>query len=238
MKILLIMEETENRNRLIEIFTENIRNIECFEARTGMESLQVAKKHIPDFIFLDTKLKDGTGFEFSSLLQQLSSDTKFIFIGENIEEAITAFRFQAFYYLLRPFHAEDLQFLLHRLEQEKGKSIKNHLRKLPIESHEGITYLFPENIVYVSKNKENKTVSIYTTNNQYISTYTLQELENKLTAYDFLRVHKSYLINVMYVQELKPYYNGTYNLYLERYDEQPIPVSRNYVKRLRNKIEL
>ncbi|WP_410984827.1 LytR/AlgR family response regulator transcription factor [Bacillus cereus] len=238
MKILLIMEETENRNRLIETFTESMRNIECFEARTGMESLQVAKKHIPDFVFLDTKLKDGTGFEFSSLLKQLSSDTKFIFMGENIEEAITAFRFQAFYYLLRPFHAEDLQFLLHRLEQEEGKSIKNHLRKLPIESHEGITYLFPEDIVYVSKNKENKTVSIYTTNNQYISTYTLQELENKLTAYDFLRVHKSYLINVMYVQELKPYYNGTYNLYLERYDEQPIPVSRNYVKRLRNKIEL
>ncbi len=45
--------------------------------------------------------------------------------------------------------------------------------------------MLPEDIVYVSKNKENKTVSIYTTNNQYISTYTLQELENKLNAYDF-----------------------------------------------------
>ncbi|PFO82704.1 LytR/AlgR family response regulator transcription factor [Bacillus cereus] len=238
MKILLIMKEEENRHQLIETFTENIRNVECFEAETGMKSLQAAKKYTPDFIFLDTQLQDGTGFEFSSLLQQLSSDTKFIFIGDNIEEAIMAFRFQAFYYLLRPFRTEDLQFLLHRIEQEKGKSTKNHLRKLSIESHEGITYLSPEDIVYVSKNKENKTVSIYTTNNQYISTYTLQELENKLTAYDFLRVHKSYLINTMYVQELKPYYNGTYNLYLERYNEQPIPVSRNYVKRLRNKIEL
>ncbi|WP_142285629.1 LytTR family DNA-binding domain-containing protein, partial [Bacillus cereus] len=99
-------------------------------------------------------------------------------------------------------------------------------------------YILPKDIVYVSKNKENKTVSIYTTNNQYISTYTLQELENKLNAYDFLRVHKSYLINMSYVKELKPYYNGTYNLYLDRYDEQPIPVSRNYVKRLRNNIEL
>ncbi|WP_459502834.1 LytR/AlgR family response regulator transcription factor [Bacillus sp. C1] len=238
MRILLIMENAENRKQLVEIFTENMRSVECFEARTGMESLQIAKRYVPDFIFLDTMLKDGTGFEFSSLLQQFSCDAKFVFIGENINEAITAFRFQAFYYLLHPFHAEDLQFLLHRLEQEKEKSRKSHLRKLPIENHEGITYVFPEDIIYVSKNKENKTVSIYTTNNQYISTYTLQELENKLTAYDFLRVHKSYLINVMYVHELKPYYNGTYNLYLERYDERPIPVSRNYVKRLRNKIEL
>ncbi|KEK25584.1 LytR/AlgR family response regulator transcription factor [Bacillus gaemokensis] len=238
MKILLIMEETESRTRLIETFTENMRNVDCFEVRTGMESLQIAKKHVPDFVFLDTQLADGTGFEFSSLLQQLSCYTKFVFIGENIEGAIEAFRFQAFYYLLRPFREEDLQFLLCRMEQEKENKIKNHLRKLPIESHEGITYVFPEDIIYVSKNKENKTVSIYTTNNQYISTYTLQELENKLTAYDFLRVHKSYLINIMHVHALKPYYNGTYNLYLDRYDEQPIPVSRNYVKRLRNKIEL
>ncbi|KFN02690.1 DNA-binding response regulator [Bacillus clarus] len=238
MKILIIMEEAETRDKLIEACKENMRNVECFEARTGMESLQIMKKHTPAFVFLNTQLADGTGFEFSNLLQQINCYTKFIFVGKNIEEAITAFRFQAFYYLLQPFHEEDLNFLLYKMESELGKKTRSSLRKLPIESHEGITYIFPENIIYVSKNKENKTVSIYTTNNQYISTYTLQELENKLTTYDFLRVHKSYLINMKYVQELKPYYNGTYNLYLERYDEQPIPVSRNYVKRLRNKIEL
>lgn len=188
--------------------------------------------------FLSSKLLDGTGFEYASLLREINCYTKFIFVGENIEESITAFRFQAFYYLLRPFREEDLQFLLYKIGKEQGEKAKSYLRKLPIESQEGIRYILPEDIVYVSKNKENKTVSIYTTNNQYISTYTLQELENKLNAYDFLRVHKSYLINMSYVKELKPYYNGTYNLYLDRYDEQPIPVSRNYVKRLRNNIEL
>ncbi|PFB48240.1 DNA-binding response regulator [Bacillus thuringiensis] len=238
MKILLIMEEAEERRELAENFTENMRNVECFEAKTGIESLFMMKKHIPDFVFLSSKLLDGTGFEYASLLREINCYTKFIFVGENIEESITAFRFQAFYYLLRPFREEDLQFLLYKIGKEQGEKAKSYLRKLPIESQEGIRYMLPEDIVYVSKNKENKTVSIYTTNNQYISTYTLQELENKLNAYDFLRVHKSYLINMSYVKELKPYYNGTYNLYLDRYDEQPIPVSRNYVKRLRNKIEL
>ncbi|HGH7174736.1 TPA: LytR/AlgR family response regulator transcription factor [Bacillus wiedmannii] len=238
MKILLIMEEAEERRSLAEKFTENIRNIECFEVNTGTESLFIMKKHTPDFVFLNSKLLDGTGFEYASLLREVNCYTKLIFMGEDIEESITAFRFQAFYYLLRPFREEDLQFLLYRMCKEQGEKAKSYLRKLPIEGQEGIRYIFPEDIVYVSKNKENKTVSIYTTNNQYISTYTLQELENRLNAYDFLRVHKSYLINMSYVQELKPYYNGTYNLYLDKYDEQPIPVSRNYVKRLRNKIEL
>ncbi|AJH72759.1 LytTR family DNA-binding domain-containing protein [Bacillus cereus] len=238
MKILLIMEEVEERRSLAEKFTENIRNVECFEASMGTESLFIMKKHTPDFVFLNSKLMDGTGFEYANLLREVNCYAKFIFMGEDIEESITAFRFQAFYYLLRPFREEDLQFLLYRMGKEQGEKAKSYLRKLPIEGQEGIRYIFPEDIVYVSKNKENKTVSIYTTNNQYISTYTLQDLENKLNAYDFLRVHKSYLINMSYVQELKPYYNGTYNLYLDKYDEQPIPVSRNYVKRLRNKIEL
>ncbi|PFE28815.1 DNA-binding response regulator [Bacillus anthracis] len=238
MKILLIMEEAEERRSLAEKFIENIRNVECFEASMGTESLFIMKKHTPDFVFLNSKLMDGTGFEYANLLREVNCYAKFIFMGEDIEESITAFRFQAFYYLLRPFREEDLQFLLYRMGKEQGEKAKSYLRKLPIEGQEGIRYIFPEDIVYVSKNKENKTVSIYTTNNQYISTYTLQELENKLNAYDFLRVHKSYLINMSYVQELKPYYNGTYNLYLDKYDEQPIPVSRNYVKRLRNKIEL
>lgn len=238
MKILLIMEEAEERRSLAEKFIENIKNVECFEASMGTEALFIMKKHTPDFVFLNSKLMDGTGFEYVNLLREVNCYAKFIFMGEDIEESITAFRFQAFYYLLRPFREEDLQFLLYRMGKEQGEKAKSYLRKLPIEGQEGIRYIFPEDIVYVSKNKGNKTVSIYTTNNQYISTYTLQELENKLNAYDFLRVHKSYLINMSYVQELKPYYNGTYNLYLDKYDEQPIPVSRNYVKRLRNKIEL
>ncbi|MGE1032763.1 LytR/AlgR family response regulator transcription factor, partial [Bacillus sp. GKis3/1] len=184
MKILLIMEEVEERRSLAEKFTENIRNVECFEASMGTESLFIMKKHTPDFVFLNSKLMDGTGFEYANLLREVNCYAKFIFMGEDIEESITAFRFQAFYYLLRPFREEDLQFLLYRMGKEQGEKAKSYLRKLPIEGQEGIRYIFPEDIVYVSKNKENKTVSIYTTNNQYISTYTLQDLENKLNAYD------------------------------------------------------
>ena len=59
---------------------------------------------------------------------------KIYFVGENIEESITAFRFQAFYYLLRPFREEDLQFLLYKIGKEQGEKAKSYLRKLPIES--------------------------------------------------------------------------------------------------------
>ena len=65
---------------------------------------------------------DGTGFEYVNLLREVNCYAKFIFMGEDIEESITAFRFQAFYYLLRPFREEDLQFLLYRMGKEQGES--------------------------------------------------------------------------------------------------------------------
>ena len=120
MKILLIMEEVEERRSLAEKFTENIRNVECFEASMGTESLFIMKS-IHQILFLNSKLMDGTGFEYANLLREVNCYAKFIFMGEDIEESITAFRFQAFYYLLRPFREEDLQFLLYRMGKEQGR---------------------------------------------------------------------------------------------------------------------
>ena len=101
-------------------------------------------KNIYRTLFLSSKLLDGTGFEYASLLREINCYTKFIFVGENIEESITAFRFQAFYYLLRPFREEDLQFLLYKIGKEQGEKAKSYLRKLPIESQEGIRYILPK----------------------------------------------------------------------------------------------
>ena len=62
MKILLIMEDAEERRSLVEKFTENIRNVECFEANTGTESLFMMKKHTPDFVFFKFNITRWNGF--------------------------------------------------------------------------------------------------------------------------------------------------------------------------------
>ena len=62
-------------------------------------------------------------------------------MGEDIEESITAFRFQAFYYLLRPFREEDLQFLLYRMGKEQGES-EELFTKTTDRRSRGIRYIF------------------------------------------------------------------------------------------------
>jgi DNA-binding LytR/AlgR family response regulator len=236
MKVLIVSEEKAQRNEIQNAFGQGEEKIEFLEAQLGIEAIKLAKRHEPDFLFLDVHLSGESGLELAELLYQLDIKTKLILMGKESSYAIEAFRLRAFYYLLQPFQTDDLEYLVYLMQKEHRKQ-RSCGHKLPVESHEGISYIAPSEIVYVSKNKENKTVSIYTTEESYISTYTLQELEQKLIAYQFLRVHKSYLINLLYVKSLKPYYNGTYNLYVEPYSE-PIPVSRNYVKSLRSKLEI
>ena len=65
----------------------------------------------------------------------------------------------------------------------------------------------------------------------------LKELESRLVSFSFFRMHKSYLVNLKYVNRLTPWFNGAYQLELEGRDEK-LSVSRNYVKDLRQRLEM
>ena len=66
---------------------------------------------------------------------------------------------------------------------------------------------------------------------------TLKELENRLAPFSFFRIHKGYIVNLKYVSRLTPWFNGAFQLELEGRDEK-LSVSRNYVKDLRQRLEL
>jgi DNA-binding LytR/AlgR family response regulator len=56
--------------------------------------------------------------------------------------------------------------------------------------------------------------------------------------FSFFRTHKSYLVNLDHIKELRTWFSGSYNLIMEDAEQSEVPVSRNYVKGLRNRIEL
>ncbi|MCP8968045.1 LytR/AlgR family response regulator transcription factor [Ectobacillus ponti] len=230
MRILLVSDAAEEREQLKQGLKEELNKADVWEAADMLEAAKRMKQVQPDFLFMNIdQIQD------KELLGQHESQV--ILMGTEERQAVQAFRHRAFYFLLLPIAEHELSFVCSLMERE-AKRQTNVCGKLSIEGHEGILYLQPRDIVYVSKNKENKTVSIYTRQQQYVSSCTLHDLEEKLTPYQFQRVHKSYLVNLLYIKELRPYYNGTYNLYLESYPEEPIPVSRNYVKKLRSSLEI
>lgn len=77
---------------------------------------------------------------------------------------------------------------------------------------------------------------LYTDQRQYESKSTLQFWEEKLVTYPFMRVHRSYVINLEKISEIEPWFNHTYQVTMET--GQKVPVSRSFIKAFREKVDL
>nr|WP_275942592.1 LytTR family DNA-binding domain-containing protein [Paenibacillus alba] len=149
--------------------------------------------------------------------------------------------------MLKPYDEEDIAIVFRELRKTQLQngaatasgshlpSVKTSV-KLALELDEGIIYVSPKDIMYISK--EIKHVQVHLYDKAYIVSYTLSELEQKLEPYGFFRCHKSYLVNLASISEMKAWVNGAYNLLMEDAGRSTIPVSRNYVKMLRLKLEI
>ncbi|MFC3884529.1 LytR/AlgR family response regulator transcription factor [Bacillus songklensis] len=235
MKIIIANGNKEERQQLLQVIREETKICDVEETEAGIDTIKLVKAFQPDLLIIDGQLPDVCGLETVELIRSFDRKLKVIITSSELEHAVAAFRLKSFYFLLKPLCWQELSAVLTRFQKEQTNK---WVRKLHIECKDSIIYINPADIRYIVKNKEDKMVSIYTADHCYTSSYTLQYLEEKLNTYLFVRVHKSYLVNLRYITELKTFYNGTYNLYVEGCQNEPIPVSRNYVKRLRHCLEI
>lgn len=209
------------------------------EAENGELALLKALQHLPDVVFLDVEMPKMNGIEVAKALVELKKVPLIIFATAYPQFAAEAFRINAIDYLLKPYDEEQLQQTIHRIEKSMYPSpvadAAESLGKLAVEADGEITYLLPQNILYIYR--EEKVSKIITLKASYEVRMTLKELESRLLPFSFFRIHKGYLVNLKHVSRLTPWFNGAYQLELEGVDEK-LSVSRNYVKDLRQRLEL
>ncbi len=99
-----------------------------------------------------------------------------------------------------------------------------------IHDGERSVILSPESICYAVRVR--RVLEIHTEEQVLRTKMTLQELERKLRGFPFFRSHRGYLVNLDYVHEITPWFNGTYNLILRDGHASKVPVSRAAAKRL------
>jgi two-component system, LytTR family, response regulator LytT len=238
-RTLIVDDELPAREELAFLLSHDPRVEVIGQASTGMEAVKKTKELAPDLLLLDIQLPDFSGLHVAQIVSELGMETTIVFITAFDQFAIEAFKLRAFHYLLKPYDEEDLIQVIDLLgKKEKKKETSCSTLKLAIDTETGVKYLFPKEIVFISKNKDDKNVMIHTRDKRYTAAYTLQELSDKLSPFSFFRVHKSYLVNLEYVEELQTFFHGTFNLHLADIQETIVPVSRNYVKELRQRLEL
>lgn len=198
------------RKKNVEIIKSHCPNIAIIGQANSVESgVTLIKQIVPDIVFLDVEMPDGTGFD---LLQKLKPiNFKVIFVTGYEDFAIRAFRFSAIDYLLKPLDPSDLIEAVNKAEEALNKDVlelklntlfsnlerPKNLQKLVLKTAEKIYSVNIQDIVNCESDKNYTTFYFINAPKLVVST-TLKEYETLLKPFNFFRAHQSHLINMLY----------------------------------------
>ena len=201
--------ETIRKNN-IAIIRLNCPNISIVGQADSVESgLQLIRQLVPDLVFLDVEMPDGTGFDLLQKLKPIAF--KVIFITGHEDFAIRAFRFSAIDYLLKPLDAEELAEAVKKAEESLSKEVfdmklsnlfanlerPKDLQKIVLKTADRIYSVNIQDVVSCESDKNYTTFNFINAPKLVVST-NLKEYETMLAPYNFFRTHKSHLINMAY----------------------------------------
>ena len=171
-----------------------------------VEALEAIRSTPPDILFLDVEMPRLNGFDLLSKLPRIEFEV--IFITAYDEYAVKAFRVNALDYLLKPIISSDLTEAIKRVKQ-KTKSegnpskniqiekLKRSFNKIPLPNSDGIEFVFPHKILYCKS--DGSYTYVIMEHKKSLITKSLREMEELLEEHNFLRTHKSFLVNLSHI---------------------------------------
>lgn len=196
MKILIVDDEPLALSRLQRLLG-TLGHTSITMASSGFEALGLAEQHDFDIAFLDISMSDMDGIELGYALRYAHDEMAIVYQSAHENYALKAFDVGAVDYLLKPYTVESLERSIERVSAKKTP------KELRLISKMGDTHclLRPEDIFYV---KADLTEVIFRTVEGF-SYYPkkISEVETMLVSYAFLRVHRSYLINLNCIKEME-----------------------------------
>ena len=233
-KALIIDDEAVAANVLRMMIERHVPEITDLRLATQPEeALALVKSFKPQLVFLDIVMPTTDGFELLSSMRD--AEFEVIFTTAYNEYAIQAIRFSALDYLMKPIDADELKTAVNRfvekhhqqaetdaLLQNLVHNLKSNEKadfKLAVPTTEGAIFFSPSEIIRCEGDR-NYTWFFLTNNRKHLSSKTIKEYEELLSNHDFLRIHKSHLVNMSFIDK---YLNeGTVILK----DKTQLPVAR------------
>lgn len=232
---MIIDDERRSRETLSTLLQEYTTDITIVDMADDVDTgVQAIETHQPDLVFLDVKMKTGTGFD---LLKQIQNPAfQLIFTTAYHDFAIKAFRFNAIDYLLKPIGIDELIAAIGKVknikkntdERERLQHLLDHWKRVnyddpSITISTDATYEFLK-VKEISRVEANGAYSLFVMNDgkKILSSKLLKEYESLLSEYNFIRIHHSYLVNMLSVSR----YVKTDGGYVVMKDSTQIPVSR------------
>ncbi|MBK9565232.1 MAG: LytTR family DNA-binding domain-containing protein [Saprospiraceae bacterium] len=241
-KAIIIEDEYPARLRLQYILSMHQDTILlCGAADTGRDGIALIKSHHPDIIFLDIHLPDMNGFK---VLSALDYHPMVIFTTAYAEYAIQAFEVFSVDYLVKPFDEDRFRKAIEKIGHFARQThqpdylqlaelffkaqIKPKQTTIAVKSGQKILLIDFEDITHIKADDKYVTISL-ADNKTFLCEKSLAMLTDVLPD-NFIRVHRSYIINKTWIAEIHRYFKGRLMLVLDDKDRTAVITSDSYTQ--------
>lgn len=232
-KVCIIEDEPEIRKLLRRIVEKQEGFTVVSENGDFVSAISNFTKYRPDVAFVDIDLKGESGLECARVLTELKPKLKVIFATAHSEYMANAFEIYAFDYLVKPFNVQRVVKTLSRIKNETVEEqtvtivqSEKQSDKLMIKGKEQIVFVDKKDIIFIERS-DNAT-NIVTGEETYKTAVSLGAIEEKLNSSEFMRCHKSYIINLSRISKIEPYGRWTYIVKFKGTSETALMTAQNY----------
>jgi two-component system LytT family response regulator len=244
-KIIIIDDEPLARS-IVKEYLQKHPDLELVqECNDGFEGLKAIQQHGPDLVFLDIQMPKINGFEMLELVDQPPS---VIFTTAFDEYAIRAFEAHAIDYLLKPFNQERFDKAVAKWKEQKSVSRENQTQELlesaalsPSQNQRIVVKngskikIIPVHDVFYLEAADDY-VKIHTPEGYFLKNKTMNHFEQSLDTAQFVRSHRSFIVNVQQITRIDPYEKDNHVAILR--SGAKVPVSRSGYGKLKEVLGL
>lgn len=240
--VLIVDDEPLAREALVQALSEFEEVVISGECSDGFEAVKAINESRPDIVFLDIQMPKLDGFDVLELLGE--APPYIVFVTAYDEYALKAFESHALDYILKPVGPDRLKTTFAKVNeriQEKSSQPMGSLladrqarikplARILVRDRANVYIIAVEDIVYFEA--QDDYISIHTREGSFLKKETLSHLEKLLDDRLFIRIHRSYLLNINHLSKIEPYTKDSRIAILK--SGQTLPVSRSgYSKLLR-----
>ncbi len=242
----VIVDDEELARHLLREYLQQAGGVEVIaECANGFEAVKTIAEHKPDLVFLDVQMPKLDGFE---VLELIDPAVSVIFVTAYDQYAMRAFDANAVDYLLKPFSADRFKKALERVRQRLGnpappapkipaaelsaaaRSPEAKLERIVVKDGTKVHIIPIDKLDYVEA--QDDYIALHSEKRNYLKQQTISSIEAQLDPKKFIRIHRSYIVNLERIARIEPYTKDSRVAVL--LDGSQLPVSRSGHAKLRS----
>jgi len=248
MTTVIIIDDEAPARDLIRYYLQSYSGIEIIgEADNGFTAMKFIREHNPQLIFLDVQMPKLTGFE---MLELMDDPPAIIFSTAFDQFAIRAFELNAVDYLLKPYSKERFDAAMQKALSKIQSGIpvlpelqtfrnsvappQGTLTRIAVKDRQQIHVIPVNDIDYLEADGDY--VKLHTAKKAYLKEKTMKYFEENLPSQQFIRIHRSYIVNVNEVAKIELYEKESYRVHLK--NGEFLKASSNGYKALKAAVSL